>query len=233
MAALILLCWAALLILLFSLRGKQTAAFALPGILLQTFLYTGVFITAHDAIHGSIVPRRHRLNSLIGALCLGLYALFPYRQVREKHFLHHRFPASSKDPDYHDGRRPSFFGWYFTFLRRYLSWNQLLGMAVIFNIFHHLFHVPTLNLMLFWVVPSLLSTLQLFFFGTFLPHREPVGGYRDRHRAVSSSLKPFWSLLACYHFDYHWEHHEYPSIPWWKLAIKRRETLYAAEAGRG
>ena len=228
-AALVISAWASSLVFLLSLEKDQFLIWALPGLLVQTFLYTGMFITAHDAIHGTVFPRKHRLNAAIGAFCLFVYALFPYRSVREKHFDHHRYPGSLKDPDYHDGKRRSFFGWYSTFLKRYITWRQIVGMAVIFNILHHLLGIAVLNLLLFWVAPSLLSTLQLFYFGTYLPHREPAGGYDNRHHAVSSALKPLWSFLACYHFDYHWEHHEYPGTPWWQLPIKR----WAAGTSKG
>ncbi len=35
-------------------------------ILIQTHLYTGLFITAHDAIHGVVVPGNKQLNYAIG-----------------------------------------------------------------------------------------------------------------------------------------------------------------------
>lgn len=222
-AMVIIAAWAASLILLLSLEREQILPLLIPSVLLQTFLYTGMFITAHDAIHGSVFTRRHRLNAGIGAFCLFVYALFSYRNVREKHFDHHRFPGSLKDPDFHDGKNCSFAQWYFTFMRRYITWRQLIGMALVFNILHHLVHLAVGNLLLFWVLPSLLSTLQLFYFGTYLPHRRPTGGYTNRHHAVSSSLGVFWSFIACWHFGYHWEHHEYPGTPWWKLPEKRRQ----------
>jgi beta-carotene ketolase (CrtW type) len=75
-----------------------------------------------------------------------------------------------------------------------------------------------------WILPLLLSALQLFVVGTVLPHRraEACG---NRHRAESLALPPWLSLLACYHFGYHWEHHEYPQVPWFGLAGVRRQHL--------
>ena len=68
------------------------------------------------------------------------------------------------------------------------------------------------------------GALQLFVVGTVLPHRraEACG---NRHRAESLALPPWLSLLACYHFGYHWEHHEYPQVPWFGLAGVRRQHL--------
>lgn len=217
----IILAWATSLVLLLRLNIPESPWLIVPGLLLQTFLYTGIFITAHDAIHGTIVPRKYKLNAAIGRFCLFVYALFSFNKVREKHFDHHRFPGTLKDPDYHDGEHRGFWAWYLHFLLTYITWKQIVGMAIVFNVLHHLLNVPIANLLLFWVTPALLSTLQLFYFGTYLPHREPAGGYDNAHHAKSNEYSVFWSFVTCYHFGYHWEHHEYPGTPWWRLPERR------------
>ena len=65
--------------------------------------------------------------------------------------------------------------------------------------------------------------MQLFVFGTFLPHRESARApYADRHHARSSSLGDAASLLTCFHFGgCHWEHHACPAVPWWRLGRLR------------
>ena len=35
-------------------------------VLLTTFFYTGIFITAHDAMHGLVSPSYRKLNDAIG-----------------------------------------------------------------------------------------------------------------------------------------------------------------------
>ena len=193
-------------------------------VLLQTFLYTGLFITAHDAMHGTIAPAFPRFNRFIGAACVALYALFSFRRLQRAHRAHHQHPASTEDPDFHDGEHDGLIRWYLHFMVGYVSPLQILGMAAIFNVFLYVGGVPVANLILFWIVPSLLSTLQLFYFGTVLPHREPQGGYDDPHRARSNDFSPLVSFLTCYHFGYHWEHHERPDLPWWRLPHFRRRT---------
>jgi beta-carotene ketolase (CrtW type) len=220
-ALFIILAWATHLVFLLQVDLGLHPWLVVPGLLMQTFLYTGMFITAHDAIHGAIAPRKHKQNAAIGAFCLFVYALFPYFKVREKHFDHHRFAGTLKDPDYHNGKQTSFWLWYVHFLLTYITWQQFVGMAFIFNVLHHVLHVPIANLLLFWVAPALFSTLQLFYFGTYLPHREPKNGYDNPHHAKSNDYTVFWSFLTCYHFGYHWEHHEYPGTPWWRLPEKR------------
>ncbi len=193
-----------------------------------TFLYTGLFITAHDGMHGLIAPEHKRLNHFIGALCVLLYALFSFQRLKTEHRKHHAQPGSEKDPDYHDGEHGGFWRWYFHFMLTYVTWQQLVGMALAFNLMHHLLNIPISNLLFFWVAPSLLSTLQLFYFGTYLPHRKPKGGYRNEHRAESNNFSVLWSFVTCYHFGYHWEHHEYPYVPWWRLPAVRKSQKHAA-----
>ncbi len=194
-----------------------------PAVLVQTFLYTGLFITAHDAMHGTVAPTNRRLNDLVGTVAVRLYALFSYAKLREKHWEHHDHPASEQDPDYHDGEHAGFWGWYANFLSNYVGLWQIVGMAVAYNVLHHVLGVSLMRLNVFWVLPALLSTLQLFYFGTYLPHREGEEGYADEHRATSNAYPVWLSFLTCYHFGYHWEHHENPGVAWWRLPKVRRE----------
>lgn len=200
-------------------------------LLVQTFLFTGLFITAHDAMHGAVCRHYRRINHFLGLTSVRLYALFSYKKLWNKHWEHHRHVATPyADPDFHDGIHKGFIRWYLHFLMNYIGWQQIVGMALIFNIFLHLFHIPIQSLLLFWVLPSLLSTIQLFYFGTYLPHKEPNpsasdGGYTNRHRSQTNNFSVWLSFLTCYHFGYHYEHHEFPATPWWKLPEKHREIF--------
>jgi beta-carotene ketolase (CrtW type) len=188
------------------------------GLIWQTFLYTGLFVTAHDGMHGSLCCTNPRVNDTIGAIAIGIYALFDFQTLRQRHHAHHAHPSSIEyDPDFHDGKRISFLSWYSYFMTRYWSWLRLFSLIAIYHLIHRLFHVPEINLAWFWVYPSVLSSAQLFYFGTYLPHREPKSGYDNHHRTKSTEIAEIWSFLTCYHFGYHYEHHEYPGVPWWKL----------------
>ena len=95
--------WAISLIFILSLDQEQVPIFWLGvGLVLQTFLYTGLFITAHDAMHGVVYPKDPRINNFVGSLALLVYGLFYYKELLKKHHLHHRFPSREKDPDFHD-----------------------------------------------------------------------------------------------------------------------------------
>lgn len=219
----ILLTWAASLaagLLLNHDASRMGMMLAVAHILLQTFLYTGVFITAHDGMHGGIAPGRARLNNALGWICTMGYALFSFATLREEHGKHHRNPGTSLDPDFHDGIHQGFLPWYTRFLLHYISWKQLLGMAVVFNLLVWGAGLPESRVLLFWVLPNLLSTVQLFFFGTYLPHRSLPEGFVDHHRARSNAYPVWLSFLTCYHFGYHLEHHRAPHIPWWRLRAR-------------
>ena len=222
-AVLILGTWlVSLALLLGQPLGSASLAWIPPAVGLQTFLYTGLFITAHDSMHGTVCPHAPRLNRALGSLSLVLFALFSFRKLKTEHHKHHAGPGSADDPDFHDSNRPV--RWYLSFMGHYVSVGQIVGMAIVFNLLHHAVGIALENLLLFWVLPSLLSTVQLFFFGTYLPHRREEEAFRDRHHARTSAFPVWLSFLTCYHFGYHWEHHEYPGVPWWKLPTVHRQT---------
>lgn len=189
----------------------------LLGVFLQTFLDTGLFITAHEAMHGLVCPQNPKLNYRFGVLVISLYGFFSYKQLLQKHWLHHHYPASINDPDFHNGKDVSLFSWYFHFLKGYWHWRQFSCSFMLMILLSYIFDLAFINIGLFWALPLGLSSLQLFYFGTFLPHRQPLGGYNNFHRANSLKLPIFWSFLSCYHFGYHREHHERPDVPWWEL----------------
>ena len=196
----------------------------LPWIMALSFLYTGLFITAHDGMHGTIAPGRPLLNYRIAQLSVFLYACFSLKHLREEHFKHHQFPGQVADPDWNGGKGPNLLRWYFRFMFHYLRPTQLLLITAATQFAQHGLGIPLPRIMAFWVIPSLLSTLQLFYFGTYLPHRDPLPEERDfvdAHRARSAPWTSWITLLTCYHFGIHHEHHLYPSVPWWRLPSKR------------
>ncbi|QIR38247.1 beta-carotene ketolase [Tolypothrix sp. PCC 7910] len=217
-AIFIIILWAISQIFLLWLDfSKCNILILLSFIIWQTFLYTGLFITAHDAMHGLVLPNYPKINHFVGSLCLKLYGLLPYQKLLKKHWLHHQHPAGELDPDFHDGKHENFIAWYFHFMKSYGSWRQIISIVIIYRILLHLLRIPAANLNYFWALPSLFSSLQLFYFGTFIPHKQPIGGYIAPHNAQTIDRPMWWSFITCYHFGYHKEHHEYPHIPWWQL----------------
>lgn len=215
-AFVIILLWSAALITGLTITVDYTSPWPYLLILVQTHLYTGLFITAHDAMHGTVSTNK-KLNSTLGHITALLFSYNFYHRLFPKHHEHHRFVATEKDPDYHEG---SFFPWYFSFLKQYISWQQIVLMAITFNLLKLIF--PVENLILLWMLPGVLATFQLFYFGTYLPHK---GHHSDknRHFSRSQSKNHLWAFLTCYFFGYHYEHHDSPGTPWWQLYKKKEE----------
>lgn len=213
-AAALILLWA--LTLAWNLSSPERhPLWVLLMILVQTHLYTGMFITAHDAMHGTVAPGRPQLNRWIGSVAAFLFMFNYYPSLLPRHHAHHRHVGTDEDPDFHRGNE-NFFLWFRDFLKEYITWQQVLAAAITFNVAGIWIAKP--QLVLYWIVPSFLSLLQLFYFGTWLPHR---GEHENRHHARSQPKNHFWAFISCYFFGYHYEHHEWPGVPWWKLWQRR------------
>ena len=188
------------------------------------WLNVGLFIIAHDAMHGSLAPHRPGINLSFGRVALALYAGFWFDDLRKSHFEHHRAPGTADDPDFSTHER--LLPWYAGFLRRYFGWPQFFALAAA-TVALRLAGAPMANILLFWAAPAILSSLQLFYFGTYLPHRPHAQGFADDHRARSNAFGWLASLLSCYHFGYHHEHHLAPHVPWWRLPEERQRRAPA------
>lgn len=222
----ILSLWFSSLVVTLTLDLSQIPNWLIPILVSgRAFLHTGLFIIAHDAAHGTVAPFNRDWNARLGNFAITLYALLPYQQFCQKHYQHHYTPAQAGDPDFHAPGHPHPLAWYGRFMGGYLTLGQISRFLIIFTlIFHGLriyLHIAGWSLIWFWVLPLLLSSFQLFYFGTYLPHRLPKHGHQNSHRATSQNLGVLWSALTCYHFGYHWEHHEYPHLPWFKLPTAR------------
>lgn len=202
---------------------------ALPLVAVLSWLSVGLFIIAHDAMHGSLAPGRPGVNLFFGRLTLLLYAGFWMDRLKPKHFDHHRHVGTEHDPDFSVDHPTRFWPWYLAFMRRYFGLREFLVLTVITWTYVLLLGAPIGNLLLFWALPSILSSVQLFYFGTYLPHRhEEEEEFADEHRARSNDFPTWLSLLTCFHFGYHREHHLSPGTPWWQLPAKRRELKLPA-----
>lgn len=189
----------------------------------QCWLTVGLFIVAHDAMHGSLAPGWPRLNTAIGAFILTIYAGFAWRRVRGAHMAHHDAPGTADDPDFFVDEPERFWPWFRTFFIRYFGRRSILFVCTVVTVYILVFGASVANVVLFYGLPSLLSSLQLFYFGTFRPHRHEESGFKDEHNARSNEFGYVASLLSCFHFGYHHEHHTQPWVPWWGLPAQWRE----------
>lgn len=189
-------------------------------IVLRVLLHTGLFILGHDAMHGLLCSRHPRLNHRLGAVLLALYAALPYTAAWRQHQRHHRAPGSALDPDGPPARRSSLLCWYGRFMAAYLSPGQMTGLLALWTSLMLLCSLITptavLNVLAFYTLPLMMSSVQLFLFGTYLPHRCQRAPHSKPH-PESLHLPTWLSLLACFHFGYHREHHDDPGLSWYEL----------------
>ncbi|TRD12042.1 beta-carotene ketolase [Erythrobacter insulae] len=203
-----------------------TLPFALALAVVQCWLSVGVFIVSHDAMHGSLIPGNPRANSAIGAVLLVLYAGFGWKTLRDAHFQHHKLAGHAGDPDFDEHNPRSFARWYATFFKRYFGWRSLLYVHTVVGIYWLVIGIPMAQIFVLYGAPALLSSLQLFYFGTFRPHRHSETdndqAFADQHNTRSESFGTLASLATCFHFGYHLEHHRRPDLPWWALPKARK-----------
>lgn len=189
-------------------------------VLVQGWLGAGMFIVAHDAIHGSLAPGRPRLNFAVGQLCVALYAGFDFRKLTAAHHRHHAAPGTADDPDFHPDHPSDFARWLTRFFVTHFGWVEFARVSAVLVIYL-LLGAAVPNLIVFWGLPAILSALQLFTFGTYLPHRHEANGFVDEHLARTLNYPWLLSLLTCFHFGRHREHHVSPQTPWWRLPSVR------------
>ena len=221
--------WSLTLISSLTLDLSQTnIGVVLSLVVLRSFLHTGLFIVAHDAMHGSLAPHNTLLNNRIGYWCLFFYAGLSYCICHRNHTLHHQVPETSADPDFCSPPGQFLGCWYFHFLGNYLGAGQSLALLSIWIGFYAVADVlnsqPGISILLFCVLPLIISSLQLFIFGTWLPHRE-LGDPCNELKPRSLAIHPLFSFAACYYFSYHSEHHVSPSTPWFKLSSLHNSHL--------
>ena len=231
----LVLAWLATLLICVSLDCRHLPWWALSAaVLVRTELQTGLFIVAHDAMHAVLWPSGGPHNDRLGAVVLLLYAALPYQRCKTNHHLHHQATTSAVDPDFPSGLTVGVLGWYGQFMAGYLTPAQMVGLVAGWALLGVWFtsFTPTawLNVLLFATLPLLLSSLQLFVVGTYLPHRnqrEPLG----RLHPDSLDLPAWLSLVACFHFGYHREHHDHPELPWFALPGARSAARTLALPG--
>ncbi|MCQ8184995.1 fatty acid desaturase [Parvularcula maris] len=225
LASAIIVAWAAL-----HVYGVHFFELTWPQVLLAPFLMAalcwlsvGLFIISHDAIHGSLAPQHPGVNRAFGWVTMTLYAGFDYDRLKVNHDLHHDAPGTADDPDFSASEPRRFVPWFREFFTRHFGLRPLIFVNAVVAIYWLVLGAPMVNIVLFYGVPALGSALQLFYFGTYRPHRHEgeAPAFADDHRARSSSYGWLPSLLTCYHFGYHHEHHLYPHEPWWRLPARR------------
>ncbi|WP_371397788.1 fatty acid desaturase [Fretibacter rubidus] len=223
LAALVCTAWATVHIYSVFFHALSAPLWQTVGLIaLQCWLYVGLFIVAHDTMHGSLAPGRPKVNAAIGTAIMFVYAGFDWKYMRTAHHAHHDHSGTADDPDFNAKDPVHFWGWYAKFFFQYFGLRQFLTL-VGFTVVYLLLGAPYLNTIIMWAVPAILSSVQLFYYGTFLTHRHK-DTFPDHHKARSNNYPKWLSLLSCFHFGYHHEHHLYPHEPWWRLPARKGDV---------
>jgi beta-carotene ketolase (CrtW type) len=104
--------------------------------------------------------------------------------------------------------------WFWGFATEYVGIKQIVLNALVFNVLAYNFGIG--NAVLYYVLAPMLGTFQLFYFGTYLPHKS-AHAPDNIHKARSQSKNHLWAFVSCYFFGYHYEHHDQPYVAWWQL----------------
>jgi len=85
-AALVIGGWAAIHIYSVFFHSLNAPLWQTLGLIaLQCWLYAGMFIVAHDTMHGSLVPGNEKANATIGKAIMFVYAGFDWSYMRKAH----------------------------------------------------------------------------------------------------------------------------------------------------
>lgn len=219
--------WFASFSLSLRIEIEETSSLVIIAIFLcRTFFQTGMFVVAHDATHGNVFPGNPKWNSAIARAALFCCGGISYKVWKVNHEKHHARPSHPDDPDFHNGDLSGFVCWYLNFSKAYFPQfeslvyvSRLAFLCISISLW---LNISLWTVLFFVVLPTVLSSMQLFLFGTYLPHRE-------EYCIKSYYFPPFISFIACYNFSYHLEHHKYPNVPWYLLPGKSQLTVRKRE----
>lgn len=189
-------------------KSLKTHALFLTSLIL-TWLYTGIFISVHDCIHNDY--------TIHGIIMSHYYSFIDYKILRENHFKHHTYSGTQLDPDFSEEKM---INWFFSFMKKYSTIKQFVLLGIKYNLYLYFF--PKINVFFLTILPPILSALQLFYFGIYIPHNKN-NVYEDKNNAYTDYNKSrLFHLLTCFNFGYHHEHHLYPKIQWWYLSPEEK-----------
>lgn len=166
--------------------------------------YVGLFIISHDVHHKK---NPSFLEEKLGQISLFCYGGFRLEDFSAKHQLHHLYPGDKlRDPDFSE---QNILFWYLKFMISYVSLPQIANEYLLFQLSLKL-NINLDNLILFWIMPVILSSIQLFFYGTYLVHEKEGNIYNTK-------LPKIINTLTCYNFGNHSTHHQFPQLNWYEL----------------
>jgi fatty acid desaturase len=200
----------------------------------------------HEAAHHNLFAQKqwnYRLEFLYA------YPFFrTVRQFRAEHLVHHNRLVKEPDrlvEDYQHfglfGQKPKlFFIWfikpitgyagfyYFSTIRlkpfKQDGWKICLFWAVILSVF--IVTGKLIFLLKFWIIPMFWSCYSYLYWSEISDHFNTISGTRSN---IS-----IWTNFITHNNGYHYIHHKYPTIPWFRLKKAYRElTPDEGDVSRG
>jgi fatty acid desaturase len=185
-------------------------------------------VLLHEASHYSLFPRRSWNN--LAEIAIGLPFYRTCQQFRQEHKVHHASLGKCSDPLTSDYEAHGLFNpnvnitwiWFFKpvlgyagyyycralSLRPWAEGRKIVAFWVI--VFSLLVYVGALKfLFLYWLVPFYWCCMSFLYWSEITDHyRAPTG--------IRSNLSRLKNLLH-HNNGYHYVHHHYPAIPWYRL----------------
>jgi len=226
---------------------SPSVAIAAPLVfILNGILFHHLLIIQHETLHYSLFQRRS-WNSVVCAITSYLIGLTPsYRKV---HLAHHRhLGEAEKDPDLRNYSRDPLTRREFVvllvanvsgyaavaqfFRQRRTPGNanvlEVLILAIVHSVILGSFAVLGAYhyYLIFWLLPLATVTKTITNLRNLAEHIDTLQASNSRHRTI---LCPWWERLvfAPLHFNYHAEHHFYPSVNYTQLP-KLHELLMSS-----
>ena len=139
------------------------------------FHYLTLFI--HAAAHFNIYPNNRKINDFVSNMLLGYFFLIPIKSYRKKHFEHHYYLGTDKDPEdsyKYDLNTLNFLKWfcfYFPIKKLFLTFigNEKNKTTFLYEVTISIFVFSFINLIILNYFINI-SSIELYFFLLFIPH---------------------------------------------------------------
>jgi len=217
-----------------------------------------LMILMHDGVHYRLF-RHRRLNEWVSEVALGWPVLASARAYRRNHVAHHRFLNSDRDPDWVRKQGDPAWAFpkepielIRLLVREVSGLGAVALMSVIrkvgsadkrvstrFTAARYGFYLAVLvaalwaglgkTVILYWFVPLFTWLVFIFRIRSIAEHSAIDGPNPDTHTRTTVPTLLERIFIAPKNVSYHWEHHQYPAVPFYRLP--RLYTLLYQKAG--
>ncbi|MDT5062240.1 MAG: hypothetical protein QOH63_2699 [Acidobacteriota bacterium] len=221
--------WSAIILVsVFSIRENNFIVYALSVWVIGYFQFAIGEALLHEASHYNLFRKKQWNNNLEFLYALPFFLTIS--QFRSAHLKHHIRLGSEQDHIVKDYRQFGFFkptknifwlwfvkpvigyaGYYYVSSCSLLPRRSGIKIVVfwILAVFAFWYFGSLQYLLLYWIIPYVLSYCSFMYWSEVQDHYNARSGTR-------SNLS-FLANLVTHNNGYHFTHHEYPAIPWYRL----------------